>query len=169
MTPARSDHPSTALAALLGHWRGTTDIPAGPWGPARTVEAELTYRRLAGGFAVVQTYRHIEADGSHYEGHGIFTLDPQHQDVLWYYVDTMGPVPDGPTRCVVHDGVLRVERRSDGGWTRHTLSVDGDLLTHVAEIRSGAASTLQEGGGYRPLMTSRYRRVADEAGTVPGT
>lgn len=164
MTPARSDHPSTALASLLGRWRGTTDIPAGPWGPARTVDAELTYRRLAGGFAVVQTYRHTETDGSHYEGHGIFTLDSQRQDVLWYYVDTMGPVPDGPARCVVHDGVLRVERRNDGGWTRHTLSVDGDLLTHVAEIRSGVASTLPDGGGYRPLMTSRYRRVADESG-----
>ncbi|WP_434058852.1 DUF1579 family protein, partial [Escherichia coli] len=72
--PSGDTHP--ALAGLLGSWRGSTRLASGPWGPERTVEAEVSYRRVAGGFAVVQSYRHAEADGSHFEGHGVFTLDP---------------------------------------------------------------------------------------------
>lgn len=126
-------HPG--LTGLLGAWRGTTQLAPGPWGPGRTVEAEVTYRRAAGGFAVVQSYRHVEADGSHFEGHGVFTLDPDHPDVFWYYVDSTGSSPDAPSRCTWHDGVLRVERRGSAGWTRHTVSLDGDVLRHVTELR----------------------------------
>jgi hypothetical protein len=176
-------HP--ALDRLLGSWQGTTELAAGPWGPAHTVDAEVTYRRAAGGFAVVQSYRHREPDGSHYEGHGVFTLDPDHRDVFWYYVDSTGTVPDTPTRCTWHDGVLRVERRGAAGWTRHSIRLaDGDtpahsegsravpvpetVLMHVTELRSAArtstgerASALANGKNpaFVPFMTSTFRRV----------
>lgn len=173
------NHP--ALSGFLGNWQGTTRLAAGPWGPERTVNAEVTYRAVAGGFAVVQSYRHTEADGTHFEGHGVFTVDPDHQDVFWYYVDSKGPAPEGPSRCTWHGGILRVERRGGGGWTRHTLHVDGDVLTHVTELRVLTHGTEQRpdskpgvhlagpdsvpgaesdgtSGEYRPFMESRYRR-----------
>ncbi len=167
------DHP--ALAGLLGHWRGSTHLAAGPWGPERTVDAEVTYRRVAGGFAVVQSYRHVEADGTHFEGHGMFTVDPDHQDVLWYYVDSAGPAPDAPARCQWHEGVLRVERRGNAGWTRHTLRADGGVLRHVTELRTHTGGAAWEGGlgegnlgegvgangtgtAYTPFMTSVFRK-----------
>lgn len=169
-------HP--ALAGLLGAWRGSTRLAPGPWGPERTVEAEVTYRRAAGGYAVVQSYRHVEADGSHFEGHGVFTLDPDHPDVFWYYVDSTGGTPDAPSRCTWHDGVLRVERRGSGGWTRHSVSLDGEVLRHVTELRSqvqgghpeeehpgsgvgdvhGAAAN-GTGSAFIPFMTSTFRRT----------
>ncbi len=169
-SPSPHDHP--ALSSLLGHWRGSTRLAAGPWGPARTVDAEVTYRRVAGGFAVVQSYRHLEADGTHSEGHGIFTLDPDHQDVFWYYVDSHGPAPEGPARCTWHDGVLRVERHGSAGWTRHSVRLDGDVLIHVTELRSREPSSTQPGGGsaenagadgtgsaYTLFMTSTFTRA----------
>ena len=161
-------HPG--LSGFLGHWRGRTQVAAGPWGPARSVDAEVTYSRVAGGLGVVQSYRHVEPDGSHFEGHGIFTVDPVHHDVLWYYVDSTGVPPGTAARCTWRNGVLRVERHSDAGWTRHSLVVDHDVLTHVTELRSvakdddgGAAGANAAADGrsptYRPFMRSVFQRA----------
>lgn len=148
--------PGTVHAVLenfLGHWRGTTRLVASAWGPERTADAEVSYTRAAGGFAVVQSYRHTEADGAHFEGHGVFTVDPDHEDVLWYYVDSMGRPPGAPSRCTWVDGVLRVERRSNGGTARHSFHVDGGVLTHTAELRLG------DDADFVPFMVSECRRA----------
>jgi hypothetical protein len=160
-----------ALAGFLGRWRGSTRLAAGAWGPERTVNAEVTYTPVAGGSAVVQSYSHREADGTHFEGHGIFTVDPDHQDVFWYYIDNAGPAPAAAARCTWHDGALRVERRGGAGWTRHTLRVDGDVLTHVTELRTRGDTAAGEigmheeagaadgtGSAYVPFMTSWFQR-----------
>jgi hypothetical protein len=148
--------PGTAheeLEIFVGRWLGTTELAASPWGPARTATAEVTFTRAAGGFAVVQSYRHTEADGTHFEGHGVFTVDPDHDETLWYYVDSMGRPPAAPARGVWHDSTLTVERRSDRGTARHTFRVDQGVLTHTAELRLGEAQDFQ------PFMTSICHRA----------
>ena len=162
--PARI-HP--ALSALLGRWRGSTVVAAGPWGPESNVVAEVSYISVAGGLGVVQSYRHAEPGGGHFEGHGIFTVEPAHKDVLWYYVDSTGAGPGTAARCTWHDGVLRVERRSAAGWTHHSIWVEDGVLTHVTELRSVAP---HDGGheldtgingkaaAYRPFMRSVFHR-----------
>lgn len=159
-------HP--ALTGLIGHWRGTTLLAAGPWGPERSVDAEVSYSPLAGGFGVVQSYRHVEADGRHFEGHGIFSIDPVRKDVLWYYVDSTGASPAAAARCTWHGGVIRVERQSGAGWTRHAISVEGGVLQHVTELRSAGTSDADAGPradadgkypAYRPFMRSVFRRA----------
>jgi hypothetical protein len=160
-----------ALAGFLGHWRGSTRFASGAWGPERTVDAEVTYTPVAGGSAVVQSYSHREPDGTHFEGHGIFTVDPDHQDVFWYYVDNAGPAPAAAARCTWHNGALRVERHGGAGWTRHTLRVDGDVLTHVPELRARGDKAMGDSGmheeagavdgtgsAYVPFMTSSFQR-----------
>jgi hypothetical protein len=149
-------HPGTAheaLEAFIGHWLGTTELAASPWGPARTATAEVTFTRAAGGFAVVQTYRHTEADGTHFEGHGVFTVDPDHHDVFWYYVDSLGRPPSVPARGAWHDATLTVERHSDRGTARHTFRVDKDVLIHTAELRLGDSQD------FSPFMTSICHRA----------
>jgi hypothetical protein len=141
------------LETFLGHWRGTTRLAASAWGPERTAAAEVTFTRAAGGFAVVQSYRHTEPDGGHFEGHGVFTVDPDREDVLWYYVDSLGLPPETPVRCTWVDGVLRVERRTDRMTARHTFRVDGGVLTHTAELRIGDAAN------FEPFMTSVCQRA----------
>ncbi|MDP9693659.1 UNVERIFIED_ORG: hypothetical protein J2X79_001207 [Arthrobacter globiformis] len=142
-----------ALEIFVGRWLGTTELAASPWGPARTATAEVTFTRAAGGFAVVQSYRHTEADGTHFEGHGVFTVDPDHDETLWYYVDSMGRPPSAPARGVWHDSTLTVERHSDRGTARHTFRVDQGVLTHTAELRLGETQDFQ------PFMTSICHRA----------
>ena len=167
MDRPRIDPGHPALASLLGRWRGTTRLEPGPWGAERTVDAEMTFTLVAGGSAVVQSYRHTEPDGGHFEGHGIFTVDPDRQDVFWYYVNSMSPAPAAPARCTWHDGVLQVERHTGAGSTRHTLSVSDGVLTDVAEQRKedptdthlrDRATADGAMASYKPFMTSRYRR-----------
>ncbi|WP_395402745.1 DUF1579 family protein [Arthrobacter sp. UC242_113] len=142
-----------ALEIFVGRWLGTTELAASLWGPARTATAEVTFTRAAGGFAVVQSYRHTEADGTHFEGHGVFTVDPDHDETLWYYVDSMGRPPAAPARGVWHDSTLTVERHSDRGTARHTFRVDQGVLTHTAELRLGETQDFQ------PFMTSICHRA----------
>jgi len=156
-------HP--ALSALLGHWRGSTRVVAGPWGAASEVEAEVSYTQVAGGLGVVQSYRHVEPDGGHFEGHGIFTVDPVHPDVLWYYVDSPGAGPGTAARCTWHDGVLRIERHSDGGWTRHSIWVADDVLTHVTDLRS---TDTHDGGDSPDAATGTGSGVGPGVGAFSG-
>ena len=101
-----------------------------------------------------------EADGARSEGHGVFTMDPDRPDTLWYHVNSMGLPPEAPARASWLEGTLTMERRSDRGTSRHTFRVDDGVLTHSAGLRLGSASD------FTPLMTSVCRRV-DEDATVP--
>lgn len=98
----------------------------------------------------------------------MFTLDPDHRDVLWYYVDSTGASPTAPSRCTWQDGILRVERHAGAGWTRHSISVAGALLLHVTELRTsgkggGAPKQSAAANGrhpaFVPFMTSTFRRT----------
>ncbi|MET1021856.1 MAG: DUF1579 domain-containing protein [Arthrobacter sp.] len=145
-----------SLEAFLGHWTGTTQREATPWGPARTAAIEVTYARAAAGLAVTQTYRHTDADGTRSEGHGVFTMDPDRPDTLWYHVNSMGLPPEPPARAIWLEDTLTLERRSDRGTSRHIFRVAGGVLTHSAGLRLGAAHD------FTPFMTSVCRRVAEE-------
>jgi hypothetical protein len=153
MNPSQPGTVHAVLEDFLGHWRGTTRLAPSAWGPERSAAAEISFTRAAGGFAVVQSYRHTEANGTHFDGHGVFTVDPDHHDVLWYYVDSTGLPPGTPLRCTWVDAVLRVERHSDRGTARHTFQVADGVLTYSAELRLG------EGQNFVPFMTSECRRA----------
>lgn len=153
MNPLQPGTVHAVLEDFLGHWRGTTRLAGSAWGPERTADAEASFTRAAGGLAVVQSYRHVEADGSHFEGHGVFTLDPNHHDVFWYYVDSLGQPAGAPARCTWVDGVLRVERHSDRGIARHTFRVEDGTLFHTMELR------LSESQGFFHYLTSECRRA----------
>ncbi|MGJ3192514.1 DUF1579 domain-containing protein [Paenarthrobacter nitroguajacolicus] len=150
--------PSSGQAAeilrdFIGHWRGITEIAASPWGSARTAEAEVVFTKAAGGYAVVQSYRHREADGAHFEGHGMFTVDRDHGETLWYYVDSMGRPPASPVRGTWTAGTLTLDRRTTDGVARHTFRVEDGVLVHTADVR------LEGTAGFSPLLKSVFRRV----------
>jgi hypothetical protein len=146
-----------ALEVFLGQWSGTTRWEATAWGPARTAAAEVVFARAAAGLAVTMSYRHTDADGAKTEGVGVFTMDPDRSDRLWYHVNSMGLPPEAPARASWHDGTLTIERRSDRGTARHTLRVEHGQLTHAAGLRLGSASE------FSPFMTTVCRRVPEPA------
>ncbi|MDR6985617.1 hypothetical protein J2Y66_000080 [Paenarthrobacter nitroguajacolicus] len=141
------------LQDFIGHWRGITEIAASPWGSARTADAEVVFSKAAGGYAVVQSYRHREPDGTHFEGHGMFTVDRDHGDTLWYYVDSLGRAPASPVRGAWSAGTLTLDRRTADGVARHTFRVDNGVLVHTADLR------LEGTSDFSPLLKSVFRQV----------
>jgi hypothetical protein len=105
---------------------------------------------------VTHGYRQTEADGTRYEGHGVFTVDPGHPDTLYYHVNSMGLPPERPARASWQGGTLTLERRSERGTARHTFRVEEGVLTHTAGFRLGRASE------FTPFMTTVCRRVPEE-------
>ena len=126
-----------ALEAFLGHWAGTTQWEATPWGRHGPRTVEMTFARAAAGWRSPHSYRHTEADGTRTEGHGVFTADPDHPDTLWYHVNSLGLPPEAPARASWQGGTLTVERRSERGTARHTFRVDDGVLTHSAGSPAG--------------------------------
>ncbi|MEO5780912.1 MULTISPECIES: DUF1579 domain-containing protein [Arthrobacter] len=151
-----------ALKQFLGQWAGTTQWQSTPWGPARSAAAGVTFSRTGAGLAVTLSYHHSNADGTHTEGHGVFTVDPDHPDTLWYRVNSLGLPPEPPARAGWRDGTLTVERHSGHGTARHTYRIADGLLTHTAAVRLGSAGT------FTPVMTSVYRRRPAGAGAAAG-
>ncbi len=149
-----------ALGEFLGRWSGTTHWEATPWGPERSAPAEVVFSAAAAGLAVTQSYRHMDADGNHTEGHGVFTMDPDRPDILWYHVNTPGLPPEPPARASWERGTLTVERRSDRGTARHTYRMESGVLTHSAGLRLGTANE------FTPFMSSVYRRVARDSAAL---
>lgn len=146
-------HAAELLRDFIGHWRGITEMAQSPWGAARTAEAEAVFTQAAGGYAVVQSYRHREPDGTHFEGHGMFTVDPAHGDTLWYYVDSMGRPPSAPVRGTWHAGTLTMDRRTPEGVARHAFRVEDGVLVHTAELR------LEGTAEFTPLLKSVFRKT----------
>jgi hypothetical protein len=149
-------HPGTAqeeLEAFLGHWTGTTDIAGTERRPARTASAEMTFTRAAGGYAVLQSYRHTEAEGIRFERHGMFTGDHDHPETLWYHMDSVGLPREAPVRCTWHAGVLTIERHNGRDASRHTFQVNDGVLTHTSELRLGDARA------FSPFLISVCRRT----------
>lgn len=142
------------LREFLGHWTGITEIASSPWGTARTADAEVVFTGTAGGHAVVQSYKHREPDGSHFEGHGMFTVDRDHGGTLWYYVDSMGKPPAAPVRGTWSTGMLTLERRTADGVARHTFRVEDGVLVHTADLR------LEGHAAFSPLLKSVFRKTA---------
>lgn len=153
MNQPNSGRAADLLRPFLGHWRGTTEIAASPWGPARTAEAEVVFTAAAGGHAVVQSYRHHEPDGAHLEGHGMMTVDGTHGGTFWYYVDSMGSAPAAPVRGHWSEGTLSFERRTKDGVARHSFTVEDGVLVYTAWLR------LEGKSGFSPLLKSVFRKV----------
>ena len=149
-------HPGTAqeeLHSFLGHWTGTTSIEATPRRSARTAAAELTFTTAAGGYAVLQSYRHTEMTGSVSSGMACSLWTPTTRTpsgTTWTAWDCRGK---RPTRCSWHGGVLTVERRNGRDTSRHTFRVDDGVLTHTSEVRLAGATA------FAPFMTSVCRRT----------
>ena len=139
--PAAARQCTRGAGVISGPLGGNQRTGGHAWGPARARNPRLSSPRAAAGLAVTHSYRHTDADGTRSEGHGVFTIDPDHPETLWYHVNSMGLPPErARPRAAGMTATLTVERRSDRGTARHTFRVDDGVLTHAAGLRLGQAA-----------------------------
>lgn len=140
------------LATLAGCWCGSEDRAASPWAPGGRAEATLELRLAAGRFVLVEDYASRFDGRPDLSGHGVFSVEPGTEEVLWHWFDSIGFPAVEPARGRWADDRLVLERDSPRGANRTTWFLDGDELRQVVEFRAPGADDFSE------LLDGRYRR-----------
>ena len=122
------------LTRLCGNWTGTETMHPSQWCPdGATADGRITSRPALSGFAVVCDYEQAMHGQVTFSGHGVYTIDPQNDDVVLHWFDSMGG--------------QREEFR--GGW-------DGDRLVTCSENpmmgRMRMTYELQADGSLKSMM-----------------
>lgn len=139
------------FAPLFGHWQGSEEQCASPWGPATTARAIISFRAEIGGAAMVNDYRQVRADGTEFYGHGVFLVDEAAQVSAWLF-DSYG-FPPVPATGGWQNGELVLTKITDRGRARHTFGIDGDDLTY-------AIDTAPPDGDLEPFLRGRYQALS---------
>lgn len=122
------------LLRFVGRWSGTEHMAPTQWGPGGTATGRTLCRRALDGLALIQEYEQ-EKDGQIvFRGHGIMLIEPDTQDVLWWWFDSMG-MPPIPARGHWNDDVLVFENTTPMGDARYTYDFAGDGYRFTIENR----------------------------------
>ena len=115
------------LDAFVGEWEGEEQLQPSPWGPGGSAYGRVSYSAVSGGMTLTQDYTEEKDGAVVFGGHGVFLIEPESGDVLWWWFDSMGFPPDGPARGRWDDDTLVLNKSNDRGDGRYTyrLHVDG--------------------------------------------
>jgi hypothetical protein len=139
---------------VAGTWRGVEQLSPSPWSPGGEAEGRHTFSTAIGGRNLLQDYAETRAGEESLSGHGVFTVDPESGEVLWFWFDSFGFPPLDPARGAVAGDTLTLEKTTVRGSQRTTFARDGDELAHRIEYRAPGA------GEFAPLVVATLRRAS---------
>ena len=142
------------LMRLAGRWSGPEQLAPSPWGAGGTATGHSHCTESLDGLALLQDY-HEEKDGLVvFRGHGVFLVEADSGDVLWWWFDSMG-LPPEPARGHWHGDVLEFAKSTPRGDARYRFEFDGhDRYRFVIENRFPGQSDFTE------FMHGDYERQA---------
>jgi hypothetical protein len=120
--------PGPAHARLLrfvGHWSGTEQTAPSPFGPGGTGVGNTRCQPGLGGIALIQDYER-QGEIVAFRGHGVMLVEPDTQDVLWWWFDSFGFPPGDPARGRWEGDALLFEKASPMGEARYRYEFAGD-------------------------------------------
>jgi hypothetical protein len=142
------------LAAFAGNWEGSEALQPSPWGPGGNATGRGVYRVVTDGMALTQDYEEEKDGAIVFRGHGVFTIDPESGDVLWWWFDSMGFPPETPARGRWDGDTLTFLKTSPRGDGRYVYVLEGsDTYTFSIENRFPGQDD------FCLFMKGRYRRV----------
>jgi hypothetical protein len=141
------------LLAFEGEWEGPEELAPSAWGPGGEALGRMSFRSDLDGFAVIQDY--IEQKNSHitFRGHGVFTVDPQTNEILWYWFDSFGLPPDSPARGRFEGDVLTMSRVSERGAARYVYRITPKTCEFSIENK------LPSDPDFKLFMKGKYTRA----------
>ncbi len=121
------------LASLLaGTWVGREERVGTPWAPGGTATASWLFSPAAGGAVLVADYASEQDGRPSLAGHGVLSFDPETDEVLWHWFDSVGHPPQEPGDGTFDgDDALVLSRTSPRGTNITTLRRTGDGLEQV--------------------------------------
>ncbi len=138
--PAAMDFPRpdpahlALLHRLAGDWTGPERAQPSPWGAGGESLGHGRYRVGLDGSALLQDYEQVKDGRVVFRGHGVFLIEPDSQDVLWWWFDSMG-FPPAPARGRWQGDTLYFEKVTPQGESRYRYEFGGDRYRFVIENR----------------------------------
>lgn len=147
----------TAWTGLEGHWSGRGETYPNPWGPAGPTVGSWHFHFDRVRLNLIHDYIEERQNGGCFEAHGVLTVDPASQDVLWFWFDAYGHPPLTPARGRFRGPSLALEKVTPRGVGRTTFQWSTD------ELLCGMDCKLTGTEAFIPIMTGRYVRVPQAA------
>jgi hypothetical protein len=140
------------LASLVGRWTGISEVFPNPWGPSGPAEGEWIFHLDLGGFNLIHDYREQRENGYRFEAHGVLTVDPDSQMVVWFWFDNYGFPPLSPARGQWTDSTLTLQKSTARGDARSVFILGDERLTYEVSSRVTGASD------FSPVMKGMFHR-----------
>ena len=137
---------------FVGKWTGDEQLSESPWGPGGAAIGRVEMREACDGMAFVQDYVEEKDGKPSFRGHGVFTIDPENGDTLWWWFDSMGFPPDPPARGRWNGDVLLFEKKTPRGEARYQFTYAGDVYEFRIENRFPGQKD------FAVFMQGRYQR-----------
>ena len=144
------------LHQLAGSWSGEETIATTPWGPGGSAKTTIDGKIEVGGRALSQRIRSRRHDGKVFEALSVLALGSGHGDLLFYWFDMQGFVPDVPGSGHwndAHHKVLELIRMSPRGKTRHTFRVVSPRIMGLT------LESTMDGTSWIRVMEGEYHRT----------
>ncbi len=141
------------LHVLAGEWIGDEKLSPSPWGPGGAAIGRSNCRVDLDGFWVVQDYVEEKDGRTTYRGHGVFGFDVQTKEYCWYWIDSMGFVPAGPSRGKWEGDTLTLISQSPRGQGRYTYRFENERTYHFR-----IENSFDGGKTFQTFMEGTYRK-----------
>ena len=140
------------LLAFAGEWEGTESVEPSSWGKGGPATGRTSFRGDLDGFAMIQDSVQLKDSLVTFRGHGVFTVDPQTQEVLWYWFDSVGFPPDLPARGRFEGNVLTLLRVTPRGSARYVHEITAN------DYRFSVENKFPGDGDFKLFMRATYTR-----------
>jgi hypothetical protein len=109
-----------------------------PWpklSAERPNDRRVAFRAGYRGSELHPDYQETRPDGSRFDLHGVFTVDPAAEEILWFAFDSYGYPPLAPSRGAWEANRLVFTKTTPRGVGRSVFDLDGDRLIHTASAK----------------------------------
>jgi hypothetical protein len=146
-------HPNAfKLSLFTGTWSGSGEIFANAWSPAASCEGQWHFGFDKSGHNLIHHYTEMRSNGQEFEGHGIFNLDSESKEILWFWFDSYGFPPLNPARGEWDGERLQLSKLTARGKGRTTFIFSHNSFTYIVEAQ------LHTEDHFSPVMRGEFRK-----------
>jgi hypothetical protein len=123
------------LALLTGEWTGDEQIFPNPWGPAGPARGRWSFNLDPSGFNLIHRFNEQRLSGYSFHAHGVLTVDPATEEIIWFWFDSYGFPPLSPARGKWSGTTLTLEKQTPRGVSRSIFDLRSDQFLYSVHSR----------------------------------
>jgi hypothetical protein len=132
---------------------GVAETYPSQWNPGGQAKGIWRFRWDAGGLNLIHSYRETRSSGT-FEGNGVFTVDNEHGQLLWFWFDNHGFPPLNPSVGKwADDGALVLAKTTPRGVGTSVFRLHEDTI-----LQFSATSQAVGESTHSPVVSGIYRR-----------